>query len=104
MKTQEYRQYEGDHVTREPQEYRDLLSWLRRYGNGAVHWTLFADLDLTQQASGALTDLHRLMRHGSDEEILAFFSNARSDMRSEAMIDKDSPADGLLMRWGTPTD
>lgn len=50
------------------QEYEDLFSWLHRYGNGAVHWTVFADLNLTQQASSALTDLHTLLRYGTDKE------------------------------------
>ncbi|HSH43802.1 MAG TPA: hypothetical protein VK973_16900 [Arenicellales bacterium] len=104
MNTQERRQYDPDHVTREPQEYGELLSWLHRYGNGSVHWTVFADLDLTQQASGALTDLHRLLRQGSDEEILEFFNNARSDMRSEVKTYVDGPGDRTLMRWAVPTD
>lgn len=104
MKTQDDRKFETDHVMPETQKYRDLWSWLHRYGNGAVHWTVFADLDLTQQASGALTDLHSLLRDGSNEEILEFFDEARADMRSEPKSDMNSPGDRLLTRWAIPTD
>lgn len=86
------------------QEYQNLHSWLHHYGNGAVHWTVFADLNVTQRASDALTDLHRLMRNGSDEELLEFFNKARSDMRSESKTDMDSPGDMRLALWATPTD
>lgn len=104
MKTRDYGMSEGEHGMSNAQEYRDLLSWLHRYGNGAVHWTVFADLDLTQQASGALTDLHSLLRNSSDEEILEFFDKARSDRWSTVKIDMDNPEDRLLTPWANPTD
>lgn len=88
----------------ETQQYQDLMSWLHRYGNGTVHWTVFADLNLTQQASGALTDLHNLLRNGSDEEILEFFDKVRTNMRSEVKTGMESPGDRLLTRWAIPTD
>lgn len=86
------------------QEYQDLQSWLHHYGSGTVHWAVFADLNVTQRASGALADLHRLLRNSSDEELLEFFNNARSDMRSESKTDIDSPYDMLQAPWATPTD
>lgn len=86
------------------QEYQNLQSWLHQYGNAAVHWTVFADLNVTERASGALTDLHRLLRSGSDEELLEFFNRARLDMRSEPKTDMESSEDTPLALWATPTD
>lgn len=86
------------------QQYQDLLSWLHRYGNGTVHWTVFADLNVTQEASNALTDLHGLLRHGSDDEILEFFAEARSGMRPRAKTDMAMLEDRLLAPWAIPTD
>lgn len=86
------------------QEYQNLQSWLHQYGNAAVHWTVFADLNVTQRASDALTDLHSLLRSGSDEELLEFFNRARLNMRSEPKITTESLENTPLAPWATPTD
>lgn len=51
-----------------------------------------------------MTDLHTLLRYGTDEEILEFFDKARSDMRSEPKIDMGRAEDRLLTPWAIPTD
>jgi hypothetical protein len=88
----------------ETRKYQHLHAWINRYGNGAVHWTVFTDLDFTQRAARALTDLHKLLRDGTDEDILAFFRKARTKMPSETTRKVDDHESTFPAPWATPTD